>query len=104
MLRQRDGARHSLGDARHHGQARSEAAVGARACRIERARKEGKRLGRPTGHGKKVAKVYDKIVAALQAPGRTEGVRVIAKRFGVDPATVQSISKEIGPFEAGATI
>jgi len=31
-------------------------------------------------------------------------VRVIAKRFGVDPATVQSISKEIGPFEAGATI
>jgi len=71
---------------------------------IERARKEGKRLGRPTGHGKKVAKVYDKIVAALQAPGRTEGVRMIAKRFGVDPATVQSISKEIGPFEAGATI
>jgi hypothetical protein len=32
------------------------------------------------------------------APGRTEGVRKIAARFGVDPATVQRISR---PF-AGA--
>ena len=33
-----------------------------------------------------------RIVAALKAPGRTEGVRKIAKRFGVDPSTVQRIS------------
>jgi len=36
------------------------------------------------------------IRAALKAPGRTEGVRKIAKRFGVDPGTVQRISR---PFE-----
>ena len=32
----------------------------------------------------------------LKAPGRTEGVRKIAKRFGVDPGTVQRISR---PFD-----
>ena len=36
------------------------------------------------------------IRAALKAPGRTEGVRKIAKRFGVDPGTVQRISR---PFD-----
>ena len=33
---------------------------------------------------------------ALNKPGRTEGVRKIAARFGVDPSTVQRISR---PFE-----
>ena len=33
----------------------------------------------------------------MEAPGRTEGVRKIAKRFGVDPGTVQRISR---PFES----
>jgi hypothetical protein len=33
---------------------------------------------------------------ALRAPDRTEGVRKIAKRFGVDPGTVQQISR---PFD-----
>jgi hypothetical protein len=37
------------------------------------------------------------IRAALKAPGRTDGVRKLAKRFGVDPGTVQRISR---PFEA----
>jgi hypothetical protein len=32
------------------------------------------------------------IRAALSKPGRTEGVRKIAARFGVDPSTVQKIS------------
>ena len=42
----------------------------------------------------------DQILAALRAPGRTEGVRKIAKRFGVNAATVQRISR---PFDgAGA--
>jgi DNA invertase Pin-like site-specific DNA recombinase len=36
------------------------------------------------------------ILAALKAPGRGEGVRKIAKRFGVDPGTVQRISR---PFD-----
>jgi hypothetical protein len=33
-----------------------------------------------------------RISAALNAPGRTEGVRKIAARFGVDPSTVRRIS------------
>ena len=34
-----------------------------------------------------------KIRAALKAPGRTEGVGKIAKRFGVDPGIVQRASR-----------
>jgi len=40
-----------------------------------------------------------RILAVLKAPGRTEGVRRIAARFGVDPSTVQRISR---PFDAVA--
>jgi hypothetical protein len=40
------------------------------------------------------------IRAALEKPGRTEGVRKIAARFGVDPGTVQRISR---PFD-GASV
>jgi len=40
------------------------------------------------------------IRAALDAPWRTEGVRKIAKRLGVDSSTVQRISR---PFD-GASI
>src|SRR5262245_38186266 len=59
---------------------------------LARARSEGKRLGRPTiSEEKEVA-----IRAALSQPGRP-GVRVIAKQFGVDPSTVQRISR---PFVA----
>jgi len=36
-----------------------------------------------------------RIVAVLKAPGRTEGVRKIANRFGVNASTVQAISREI---------
>src|SRR5262249_44955719 len=39
------------------------------------------------------------ILAALNKPGRTEGVRKIAARFDVDPSTVQRISR---PFDASA--
>ena len=38
--------------------------------------------------------------AALSAPGRAEGVRKISAGFGVDPGTVQRISR---PFE-GASV
>jgi hypothetical protein len=41
-----------------------------------------------------------RIREALAAPGRP-GVRVIAKQFGVDPGTVQRISR---PFEASAAV
>jgi hypothetical protein len=41
----------------------------------------------------------DAIRKALNAPGRTEGVRKIAARFGVDPGTVQRISR---PFESAS--
>jgi DNA invertase Pin-like site-specific DNA recombinase len=58
---------------------------------LARARSEGKRLGRPP-----IAPALEKrIREALAAPGRP-GVRVIAKQFGVDPGTVQRISR---PFD-----
>jgi DNA invertase Pin-like site-specific DNA recombinase len=59
-----------------------------------RARREGKQLGRP----RIPAHLEGQIRDALRMPGRTEGVRVIAKRFGVDPNTVQRISR---PRSAG---
>jgi DNA invertase Pin-like site-specific DNA recombinase len=55
-----------------------------------RARKEGKRLGRPRSRMSS-----SNVVAALKAPRRTEGVRKIAQRFGVNASTVQTISREI---------
>jgi DNA invertase Pin-like site-specific DNA recombinase len=58
---------------------------------LARAKDEGKRLGRPP-----IAPALEKrIREALATPGRS-GVRVIAKQFGVDPGTVQRISR---PFE-----
>jgi DNA invertase Pin-like site-specific DNA recombinase len=63
---------------------------------LARARGEGKRLGRPP-----IAPALEKrIREALAAPGRP-GVRVIAKRFGVDPGTVQRISR---PFVAALSV
>ena len=61
---------------------------------LARARSEGKRLGRPP-----LAPEIEKAIRAeLAKPGRP-GVRVIAEQFGVDPGTVQRISR---PFEAAA--
>ena len=60
---------------------------------LRRAKAEGKQLGRPRISSELEAKV----LAALRVPGRTEGVRKIAKRFGVNPGTVQRISR---PAEA----
>ena len=62
---------------------------------LARARSEGKRLGRPP-----IAPALEnRIREALAIPGRP-GVRVIAKQFGVDPKTVQRISR---PF-VGASV
>jgi len=61
---------------------------------LRRAKAEGKQLGRP----RIAPELEAKILAALRAPARTEGIRKIAKRFSVDPSTVQRISR---PF-AGA--
>jgi DNA invertase Pin-like site-specific DNA recombinase len=59
---------------------------------LRRAKSEGKRLGRPP-----IAPELEKrIREALDKPGRTEGVRKIAARFGVNTGTVQRISR---PFE-----
>jgi len=65
---------------------------------LKRAKDEGKQLGRP-----RIAPELEKrILAALNKPRRTEGVRKIAARFGVDPSTVQRISR---PFdEASAAV
>jgi hypothetical protein len=56
---------------------------------LRRAKAEGKKLRRP-----RITKDLEtKILADLNAPGRIEGVRKIAKQFGVDPGTVQRISR-----------
>jgi DNA invertase Pin-like site-specific DNA recombinase len=62
---------------------------------LKRARSEGKRLGRPPLS----PQLEERVRKALNQPGRTEGVRKIAKRFGLSPATVQKISR---PFEAAS--
>jgi DNA invertase Pin-like site-specific DNA recombinase len=59
---------------------------------LARAKSEGKRLGRPP----LPEKTQGAIREALKK--RTEGVRKIAVRFGVDPSTVQRISVAMRPF------
>jgi DNA invertase Pin-like site-specific DNA recombinase len=57
---------------------------------LRRAKDEGKRLGRP----RIAAELEKRIQTALNERKRTgEGVRGIAKRFGVDPSTVQRIAR-----------
>jgi len=65
---------------------------------LQRARREGKRLGRPPI----APALKERIQEALKAPGRP-GVRIIAEHFGVNPGTVQAISMERSgrPFDAG---
>jgi DNA invertase Pin-like site-specific DNA recombinase len=58
---------------------------------LARARSEGKRLGRP----RIPAETENAVRKALATPGRP-GIRVIAERFGVNPSTVQRISR---PFD-----
>jgi DNA invertase Pin-like site-specific DNA recombinase len=62
---------------------------------LARAKSEGKRLGRPPI----APELENRIRAALHEAGRP-GVRKIAARFGVDPGTVQRISR---PFVDGAS-
>jgi DNA invertase Pin-like site-specific DNA recombinase len=59
---------------------------------LARAKSEGKRLGRPPI----APALAERIRKALATPGRP-GVRVLAKRLGVNVSTVQRISR---PFEA----
>jgi len=64
---------------------------------LRRAKDEGKRLGRP-----RIAPELEKrIQAALSDRKRTgEGVRGIAKRFGVDASTVQRIARPTAALAA----
>jgi DNA invertase Pin-like site-specific DNA recombinase len=58
---------------------------------LKRAKSEGKRLGRPP-----IPPVLEqRIRTALAKPGRP-GVRKIAEQFGVNPSTVQRISRPFG--------
>jgi DNA invertase Pin-like site-specific DNA recombinase len=63
---------------------------------MRRAKDAGKHLGRP----RIPTEVEQRIREALKAPGRTEGVRKIAARFGVNASTVQRINAD--PFVAEA--
>jgi DNA invertase Pin-like site-specific DNA recombinase len=57
---------------------------------LKRAKDQGKRLGRPP----LPEATKERIEAALRAKDRKEGVRKIAARFGVNPSTVQAISRQ----------
>jgi DNA invertase Pin-like site-specific DNA recombinase len=60
---------------------------------LRRAISEGKQLGRP----RIAAEMESRILAALKARKDTgDSVRKIAARFGVDPSTVQRISRPLG--------
>src|SRR5262245_14899285 len=59
---------------------------------IARAKGEGKHCGRPRID----SALEERIRAALDKPGRTEGVRKIAARFGVSAGTVQNLTR---PFD-----
>ena len=65
---------------------------------LRRAKAEGKQLGRP----RIAPELETQILAALKLPGRTDGIRKIAKRFGVDPSTVQRISRPFVDASAAA--
>jgi DNA invertase Pin-like site-specific DNA recombinase len=65
---------------------------------LRRAKDEGKQLGRP----RIASELEARILKALKAPGRTDGVRKIAARFGVDPSTVQRISRPLAGEGAAA--
>ncbi len=65
---------------------------------LRRAKSEGKRLGGPP----LAPALEQRIRGALNARGRTQGVRKIAARFGVDPSTVQRISRPFEPASASA--
>jgi len=64
---------------------------------LMRARREGKRLGRPPI----ASELKQRIQEALRTPGRP-GIRVVARHFKVNPSTVQAISMELAgrPFDA----
>jgi DNA invertase Pin-like site-specific DNA recombinase len=65
---------------------------------LKRAVSEGQTLGRPP-----IAPELEKrIHAALKVPGRKEGVRKIAARFGVAVGTVQRISRPFVAASVGA--
>jgi DNA invertase Pin-like site-specific DNA recombinase len=62
---------------------------------LARVKKEGTKSGKPIGRPPIPQATVDAIKVALAQPGRP-GVRKIAAQFGVDPGTVQRISR---PFE-----
>jgi len=69
---------------------------------LARARESGTKTGKPIGRPRIAKKTEEAISKALKQPGRP-GVRKIAAQFGVDPGTVQRISKALAsPFAAGA--
>ena len=53
-------------------------------------------------HRDAVRRQFDVVIrAALAEPGRTEGIRKIAARFGVNPSTIRRINS---PFVEGASV
>jgi DNA invertase Pin-like site-specific DNA recombinase len=64
---------------------------------LRRAKSEGTRLGRPPIS----PELEERVRKALNQPGRTEGVRKIAQRFGISVPAVQRISR---PFEAASAV
>ena len=65
---------------------------------LRRAKAEGKQLGRP----RIAPELETQILAALNAPSRTDGIRKIAKSFSVNPSTVQRISRPFADVSVAA--
>src|SRR5262249_35698189 len=64
---------------------------------MARAKAQGPREGKKAIGRPRIAPELEKqILAALKAPGRTEGVRKLAARFKVSPSKVQQIAR---PFD-----
>jgi DNA invertase Pin-like site-specific DNA recombinase len=69
---------------------------------IARAQAQGTKSGKAIGRPRIDPKLEERIRAALKKPGRTEGVRKIAARFGVASSTVQNLTRPFDPAGASA--
>jgi len=69
---------------------------------IARAKEKGTESGKAIGRPRIAPDLEKRILAALNKPGRAEGVRKIAARFKVSPSKVQQISRPFDDASAAA--
>ena len=69
---------------------------------MARAKEKGTESGKAIGRPRIAPDLEKRILAALNKPGRAEGVRKIAARFKVSPSKVQQISRPFDDASAAA--